>query len=245
MMISLSFFETFRAWRSLEYVRKIHVMISKRAEKSGLGIISQKDMAITQFAFVGMQLLSPEKLGIKGSSEDFENFSHAWRVRGALLGIEDRFNICGATLDETLGRLEAVRQDFVLPALTNIDLKTEEYLRIAVEGMSAFEPFLHPETHIFLIKRLVGVDTYGYFQSEPNASNVNRAYDKLSLLSRFRVTTDVILYEYLSKVFVFRMFFNFFRMLFSVFDYFPLFAIWKFGRKYAYVEVLKAKPKEK
>jgi hypothetical protein len=220
-------------------------MISKRAEKSGLGIISQKDMAITQFAFVGMQLLSPEKLGISGTSEDFENMSHGWRVRGALLGIEDRFNVCGATLDETLGRLEAIRQDFVLPSITNIDPMTEKYLRIAVEGMRGYEPFLHPETHIFIMKRLVGVDTYGYFQSEPNASNVNRAYDKLSLFSRFRVTTDVFLYEFLSNLFVFRMCFNFFRMLFSVFDYFPIFAIWKFGRKYAYVEVLKAKPKEK
>lgn len=229
----------------MEFVRKIHVMISKRAEKTGLGIISQKDMAITQFAFVGMQLLSPEKLGIKASRDDLESFSHAWRARGALLGIEDRFNVCGATLDESLGRLEAIRQDFVLPALTNMDPKIEEYLRIAVEGMKGFEPLLDPETHIFMMKRLVGVDTYGYFQSEPNASNVNRAYDKLSLYARFRVTTDVFVYEFLSKLFVFRMSFNFFRLLFSVFDYFPVFAIWKFGRKYAYVEVLKGKTKEK
>lgn len=220
-------------------------MISKRAEKTGLGIISQKDMAITQFAFVGMQLLCPEKLGIKGSREQLECLSHGWRVRGAMLGIEDRFNVCGETLDETLSRLEAIKQDFILPTLTNLSPIVEEYLRTAVEGMKGYEPWLDVETQLFTIKRLVGVPTYGYFESESNSSKVNRAYDKMSLYSRFRVTADVIIYEYLSKVWLFRWSFNTFRFMFSVFDYFPLFAILKFGRKYAYVQVMKTKSKEK
>ena len=220
-------------------------MISKRAEKQGLGIISQKDMAITQFAFVGIQLSSPEKLGIKASRDDLENFCHDWRVRGAMLGIEDRFNICGATLEETLSRIDAIKLDFVLPALEKIEPKVENYLRIAVEGMKGFEPWLDVDAQIFTAKRLAGVPTFGYFQQEANASNVNRAYDKLSFYSRFRITTDVIIFEFLSKFLLFRICCNIFRFLFFVFDYFPVFAIWKFGRKYAYVEILKAKPREK
>lgn len=220
-------------------------MISKRAEKQGLGIISQKDMAITQFAFVGIQLSSPEKLGIIASRNDLENFCHDWRVRGAMLGIEDRFNICGATLDETLSRIDAIKFDFVLPALIKIDPKVENYLRIAVEGMKGFEPWLDVDTQIFTAKRLAGVPTYGFFKQEANSSNVNRAFDKLSFYSRFRISTDVIIFDFLSKVLLFRICFNIFRILFSVFDYFPVFAIWKFGRKYANVKVLNTKPREK
>lgn len=36
----------FRAWKSLETVRKMHVVVNRRTTKAGVGIISQKDMAI-------------------------------------------------------------------------------------------------------------------------------------------------------------------------------------------------------
>lgn len=197
-------------------------------------------MAITQFAFVGMQLLRPQIIGIQGSNQQFEDFSHFWRVLGYLFGIEDRFNCCGSTLEETLSRLEAIREDFLLPTLTNLDMKTEEYLRIAVEGMKGFEPWLHTETQLYTIKRLVGVPTYDY-HGQDQGQDDNSAYNKLSLYSRFRISTDVMIFERLSKLFILRWTFNISRMLFSVFDYYPIFAILKFGRKYAYVEVLKSK----
>lgn len=224
-----------KAWASIKHVRQIHLFVSKRAETKGLGIVSQKDMAITQFAFVGMQLLRPEMIGIKGSRQQFEDFSHFWRVLGHLLGIEDRFNVCGVTLNETLSRLEAIREDLLLPNLTNMDTRTEEYLRIAVEGMKGFEPWLEVDAQLFTIKRFFNVPGYGYYTTE--LSN-NNAYDKLTLYTRLRISLDVLIYEYLSKVWAFRWCFNISRMCFSIFDHFPIFAILKFGRKVAYVKVL-------
>lgn len=42
-----------RSWRSLAAVRKRHVRVSLQTEKLNVGIVSQKDMALTQFGFVG------------------------------------------------------------------------------------------------------------------------------------------------------------------------------------------------
>lgn len=217
----------FRGWESLVHIRKVHINVSSRTSPKGLGFVSQKDMAITQFAFVGMQLLLNEKVGIYGSREQFENFSH-------------RFNVCGETLDETLGRLEAIREDILLPNFINLDPKVESYLRIAVEGMKGFEPWLQADSSLFAVKRYLGVPEFCYSKTEvPDVDNSNDFYTSASLYSRFRISSDVIIFEYLSRNFIFRWFFNILRLSFSIFNHFPIFAMIKFGRKNAYVEILK------
>lgn len=200
-------------------------------------------MAITQFAFVGMQLLYPDKIGIQGTREQFELVSHNWRVLGHLLGIEDRFNVCGATLDETLARCEAIREDFLLPNFVKVDPKVEDHLRTAVEGIKGFEPWLHADTQLFTMRRFIGVQTCRYYENEFSAASGINEYAQLSYYTRFRVTLDVIIFEYLSKIWAFRWSFNIFRICFSVFDHFPIFAIMKFGRRNAYVEVMRTKMK--
>lgn len=47
-------FSIIRSWKSLEAVRKRHVRVSLQSIKSNVGMISQKDMALTQFGFVGL-----------------------------------------------------------------------------------------------------------------------------------------------------------------------------------------------
>lgn len=42
-----------RSWRSLEMVRKRHVLVSRRTAELGKGVIAQMDMAMLQFALVG------------------------------------------------------------------------------------------------------------------------------------------------------------------------------------------------
>ena len=218
----------------------MHAAISKRSNWNNVGIISQKDMAITQFAFVGMQLLNPEKVGIKGSREQLENFSHFWRVLGSLLGIEDRFNLCGETLDETLSRCNAIKK-ILLPNFVDLKPNAEEYLRIAIEGMKGFLPMMHTEAQLFTVKRFIGVPTYHYFDNEATCADVNdRAFDKLNFYTRLRITIDVVIFKHLSQVWFFRWVFNIFRFAFSVFDHFPIFAIAKFGRKHAYVQIMKS-----
>lgn len=41
------------SWKSVTAVRKLHVHASMRCQKAKIGMISQKDMALTQFGFMG------------------------------------------------------------------------------------------------------------------------------------------------------------------------------------------------
>lgn len=133
----------FRAWKSLETVRKMHVVVNRRATRAGVGIISQKDMAITQFVFMGFHILKANEFGIVGTREQFEGFNHFWRVIGYMLGTEDKYNCCGETLDDTLGRLQAICDDMISPTMTFEDPDFDSYARITTDGMWHSDPTLH------------------------------------------------------------------------------------------------------
>lgn len=78
-----------KAWKSLETVRKLHLSANKSASRNNMGIISQKDMAITQFGFMGYLVLSGRKLGLFLSKDEVDCILHFWRVHGFLMGIHE------------------------------------------------------------------------------------------------------------------------------------------------------------
>lgn len=56
--------------------------------------VNQFDMAITQFAFIGMFLLRPDKCGAPNiTQEEIGQIVYFWRLLSYQFGIEDRFNI--------------------------------------------------------------------------------------------------------------------------------------------------------
>lgn len=54
--------------------------------------LSQYDMTMTQFGFIGVVYMFPRFIGI-GDMKGLDGFLHLWAVIGRLLGIEDRFNL--------------------------------------------------------------------------------------------------------------------------------------------------------
>lgn len=78
-----------KAWKSLDGVRKFHCSASRSAMNMNVGMISQKDMVITQYGFIGFSMLSCKETGIQGSRSDLEDYCHFWRVLGHLIGIQD------------------------------------------------------------------------------------------------------------------------------------------------------------
>lgn len=230
----------FRSWKSLEYIRKIHLQISRASSKAGNGIISQKDMAITQFLFMGLHVNQPYMVGIQGTPEQFSDFCHMWRLIGHLLGIHDRFNVCADTLEETLRRVEGIKAEIIRPALEFPTEGFKSYSKTALDGMWCFEPLLHYETHMFMIKRLVGIPGYHYFQSEaPGVSNQENIA-RLSLYARARLFWMVICHQYLLQVSAIRYIFFTLKIMFLTFlEKLPLFAIYQFGQKNSYVKILK------
>lgn len=119
----------------------MHVVVNKRSTKAGIGIISQKDMAITQFLFMGFALLMPDMFGVVGSYEQFDAFNHFWRLIVFLLGTEDRFNCCGATVEESRSRLQSIKEDMLLPAWKDPFHGSLAYSRTAYEGLWPYDPF--------------------------------------------------------------------------------------------------------
>lgn len=78
-----------KAWKSLSAVRKLHFSASNSAQKANIGMISQKDMAITQYGFIGFSILSQKETGVQGTREQIEDYCHFWRVLGHIIGIKD------------------------------------------------------------------------------------------------------------------------------------------------------------
>lgn len=220
----------------------MHVTVNRRAIKADKGIVSQKDMGITLFAFVGFHILMPEKFGIVGSREQFENFNHFWRVIGYMLGTRDEFNCCGETVDDTRGRLEAMREDMLLPYLLKAGPEYERYVRVAVDGMWHFDPFdNYYDPVMFITKRAIGVPGYHFFSSEAPGKSNREVLQHFSFFQKFKILLDIVVYEYLSHVFIFRWLFNILRISLAILDFYPFLALKSFGKKFAYVEIMKSK----
>lgn len=61
------------------------------SNKANLGLrVSQRDMVLTQFGFVGLLLLKKKDFSIKGTEEDEKGIVHFWRTIGYMLGIQDK-----------------------------------------------------------------------------------------------------------------------------------------------------------
>lgn len=77
------------AWKSLSAVRKFHLSASRSAKGAKVGFISQRDMAITQYGFIGFSIIGQTMIGVQGSREEMDDYCHLWRVLGHVLGISD------------------------------------------------------------------------------------------------------------------------------------------------------------
>ncbi|KAG5683876.1 hypothetical protein PVAND_013137 [Polypedilum vanderplanki] len=226
-----------RAWQSLQAVRNMHFHASQSANAAAKGIISQKDIAITQFGFMGYSILLKDKTGCFFSEQDIEDYCHYFRVLGHLIGLKDEYNLCCETMEETYERLEVIRNDFLKPALEQPPKEFAEMTRFVANGMWCFNPRDAYNVIIFTIKRFCGLENFYYTEEE-----IPKSYDrsklevyKLGYYDRFFNWLTCFIHEYLLQFFIFRAFFNaqtqFHEFLIT---YFPFLAIYSFGWKKAY-----------
>lgn len=130
------FHEDTRAWKSFEMVRKMHISINKRAQMLGNeNYVTQLGMACTLFLNIGPQVSSFYTIVSSATAEELENYNHHVRAIGYMLGIKDEFNLCGETFQETLGRIAAIKEDFIKPNVMNPTPEYMDYVRNAVDGM--------------------------------------------------------------------------------------------------------------
>ena len=110
-------------------------------------------MSGTQFAFMGLPLLYPEKFGMAGASDgELEGFVHFWRCIGWMLGLDDRFNFCQLdNLSDARRWASYFVQQLVLPML-KISLR-EEYEqmgRVVVLGANNYFPYSYESLFLFV-----------------------------------------------------------------------------------------------
>lgn len=214
--------------------------MNKFSVNQGLGIISQRDLVATQFLYVGYPVSQPEVLGVNGTKEDFGNCVHMWRLVGKLLGIEDRFNLCTDNLEESLQRIDDVREWFLKPTLEFPSEGFEAYSRAAIKGMFNIYPTIEYDSVMFFLRRLAKVPNYNYFDWEENYGSENGSKEiiaKMSYWSRSVLFFHIVIHQYLLKQFVTRWICNFGTICLSLLVKFPILAAYNFGWKVAIVSL--------
>ncbi|XP_043273180.1 uncharacterized protein [Venturia canescens] len=226
-------------FESLKNVRKKHCIASRRSFEAGVGKITQLDMALTQFGFMGFPLLCDKRLGIVTTEEELEGLIHFWRVIGRMLGIEERFNICNGSVEETRALCRRLLEDIFLPHLAKPSEDFDEMGRVLLEGLWPVNPFIDNDAF-----RAFTIDLVT--SAVPNNNHPLMIGTRtMSRYSRFVLNLQLFVHEYLIAAtyrwsFVFRAIFNAqMRMGIFLTERFPFLAYWLFGRSNSCVNIYK------
>lgn len=99
--------------------------------------ISQRDMVLTQFAFIGLIVMYPSKFGIhKNVDKTLERLIYFWRVIGSLLGIRDEHNLCNGSLSEVQQRCNEIFAECFTPALKKLSPERFHMAKLILVGTS-------------------------------------------------------------------------------------------------------------
>lgn len=109
--------------------------------------ISQFDMAVTQFCFMGFLSLFPKAFGIS-DLKGLDGFVHVWALIGSRLGIQDRFNIC-LTINHRYRR--HILHNILLPEMSKCGSDTLILWTSLVSGIGKFVPFISLKSILFFI----------------------------------------------------------------------------------------------
>ncbi|XP_018045734.1 PREDICTED: uncharacterized protein LOC108685459 [Atta colombica] len=104
---------------SLKIVRRKHCVAFRRSTKAGVHKPTQLDMALAQFGFIGYIIVCEKYVGISVTPEEMEGVVHLWRVIGSMLGMDDKFNICAGTVEETRALCQRILEEVFVPCLAN------------------------------------------------------------------------------------------------------------------------------
>lgn len=235
----------FRSWMSLEAVRKGHIMSSKFSEKKNSGFISQRDMALTQFGFLGYIVIKPDKLGIQVSNKDLEAFVHFWRVIGHMIGIQDKYNICTDSYRTTKLRLELVLDEIYRPYLEDTSIDFMVMAKALIEGLWCLNPMLDCNAFVYFTKWMSNCKNHLYYESDLRAADVDldesrKIIQSYNWYTRWIIFVQITSHTYLANFFVFRWYFNNQVWLNNhIIYWFPFLAFYKFGIKKSYVRILR------
>ena len=125
-----------RAHKSVQNVRKMHNHVGKQMQgESGPRLyMSQYDMALVQCGFMGAVSMYPHGFGIRCTQQQIEDYIFFWRGIGYLLGIDDKYNMCSGTYQQTRAVCKEIEQKLLLPSLKNPPVEFERMANAYIEG---------------------------------------------------------------------------------------------------------------
>ena len=97
--------------------------------------ITQRDMALTQFGFIGYALVTPEQISLTNEEDEREALNHFWRVVGRLLGIDDKINICRVNAKETTELCRQLIDNVFAKEMIASPPGFEHMTRVMLDGM--------------------------------------------------------------------------------------------------------------
>ncbi|XP_045112120.1 uncharacterized protein LOC123505115 [Portunus trituberculatus] len=104
--------------------------------------ISQWDQLFTQYGFLGVMVAHPWRMGAwRVTDEEMAGFIHFWRGAGWLLGIEDKYNFCNGTVEETRALCKEMEDHVVKPCLSRAGRDHEIMGTALIDGLSTVVPF--------------------------------------------------------------------------------------------------------
>lgn len=155
------------SWKSLYVVRTRHIKAGLASKLKGIGLVSQRDLALTQFGFVGFCMLKPDKFGIRQLKEgDWDAYNYVWRVIGHMIGIEDRYNICRETFEETREVCQLLLDRVYTPCLENVPEYFEHMARVMLDGLWSVNPTVDTDGFLYWCRVLADVPGYIYTESD-------------------------------------------------------------------------------
>lgn len=101
--------------------------------------VSQFDMVLTQFGFIGTMWLFPRVFGIKDREEELKGLIHAWAVFGRLLGIKDEYNIC---IKPDAQLYDKIFKNVIVESLKTMDPTVVTIQSAFVDALSQRLPFI-------------------------------------------------------------------------------------------------------
>lgn len=223
-----------RLWESIKDVKSKHNSASKKALSNLKYRINQKDMALTQFGFMGLAVTRSKMLGIhEEDEEELKCFIHVWRVIGYVLGIEDEFNLCRESVEETKKICEEITVSVLRPAVEAKDSEHTQMCSYLINGLWAINPFLDHNTFSFYLQAVLNNDV-------SIVSSENDEYRHLSFGEKLRLRIIVFVIGLMR--------FNVIRILLKrlqnhslwLAQTSPYLAYYKFGKKNSHVNVIGA-----
>lgn len=122
--------------------------------------LSQTDMSITQFGFIGLAVTYPKSFGIhQASDDDLNDFLHMWRGLGYLLGVKDEHNFCSGDLKTVRTRTKFFIEAVAKPAFRNVTCEWEHMCRCLTAGIAYYVPRVNFESSLLYLCHTLNINT--------------------------------------------------------------------------------------